>query len=43
VQNPAVTYGGSLADKNAVTPAASSQQTAATTARPSSSSVDLFA
>ena len=43
VQNAAVTFGGSLAGKNAVPPAASSQQAAATNARPPSSSVDLFA
>ena len=43
VQNPAVTFGGSLANRNAVTPAASSQQSATTNANPSSNSVDLYA
>jgi hypothetical protein len=43
VQNPAVTFGGSLASRNAVTPAGSSQQAAATNANPPSSSVDLYA
>ena len=43
VQNPAVTFGGSLATRNAVTPAASSQQAAATSANSPSNSVDLYA
>ena len=42
VQNPAVTFGGSLADRNAVTPAASSQQAGATNGSPPNI-VDLYA
>ncbi len=41
VQNPAVTFGGSLADRNAVAAAGSSQQTA-TNANPPSNRVDQY-
>jgi hypothetical protein len=43
VQNPAVTFGGSLADRNAVTPAATAQQAAATSGDGSPRLVDLYA
>jgi hypothetical protein len=43
VQNLAVVFGGALADKNAVAPAASSQPSVATTAQPSPNSIDLYA
>ena len=43
VQNLAVVFGGALASRNAVTPAASSQQAAATQGNPSANSVDLYA
>ena len=42
VQNPAVVFGGSLASRNAVAPAASAQQAAATGGSPTNS-VDLYA
>jgi hypothetical protein len=42
VQNPAVVFGGSLADRNAVTPVGNSQQ-AGTTNGSQPSSVDLYA
>jgi len=41
VQNPAVVFGGSLANRNAAAPAASSQPAAATGRPPNS--VDLYA
>ena len=43
VQNLAVTFGGSLAGKNAVAPVASSQQVGAAGANPPPPSVDLYA
>jgi hypothetical protein len=43
VQNPAVTFGGSLAGKNAVAPVASSQQAGAANANPPPNAVDLYA
>ncbi len=43
VQNPAVTFGGSLADRNAVTPANNSQQSGAANRNPAPNTVDLYA
>ncbi len=43
VQNPAVTFGGALANRNAVAPAAASSQAGATNAPPAQNVVDLYA
>ena len=42
VQNPAVTYGGSLANRNAVTPTAASPHAGATDGSPGRNAVDLY-
>ena len=43
VQNLAVVFGGSLANRNAVAPAANAQQAAATSTNPTPNAVDLYA
>ena len=43
VQNPAVTFGGSLASRNAVAPDVASQQAGATKGYPPANGVDLRA
>jgi hypothetical protein len=43
VQNPAVTYGGSLAGRNALAGVVASQQAAATGGNPAANAVDLRA
>jgi hypothetical protein len=43
VQNPAVVFGGALADRNGAAPAGTSTQAAATNGNSSSSAVDLYA
>jgi hypothetical protein len=43
VQNPAVTFGGALANRNAVPPAGASPQAGATTGNPPPNLVDLYA
>jgi hypothetical protein len=43
VQNPAVTFGGSLANRNAVAPAGASPQAGATSGNPSPNLVDRYA
>jgi hypothetical protein len=43
VQNPAVTFGGALASRNAVPPPAASPQAGATGGNPSPNLVDLYA
>jgi hypothetical protein len=43
VQNPAVTFGGSLASRNSVAPANNSQQAGAANRSPQPNAVDLYA
>ena len=43
VQNPAVVYGGALANRDAVAPAASTQQAGAANGNPPPNAVDLYA
>ena len=43
VQNLAVTFGGTLANRNAVAPAGSAQQAAAASGHPPPNAIDLYA